>query len=164
MKVLGDLVVIVEALDEVDGFVSVGVVKSGELVAAGDVDLVVYDFQAERLEKAGANALPGEFAFELVNTFDDPNIAHPSADGGAFSIGIEIKSARAHPGSVRVEVGDRGSENIDSEGAGFVAPLDFSGDDNGRRFWNLVRVGVAQLGKAAANPAVGDIEVDGLGL
>ena len=41
VEVLGDLMVVVEALDVVDSFVSIGVVKFGELIAAGDVDLVV---------------------------------------------------------------------------------------------------------------------------
>ena len=44
VEVLGDLMVIVEALDVIDSFVSIGVVKFGELITAGDMDFVLYDF------------------------------------------------------------------------------------------------------------------------
>ena len=96
VEVLGDLVVVVEALDVIDGFVAVEVVEFGELVAAGHVDFVVDNFEAEGLEEAGADALPGELAFELVDPFDDPDVAHPGADGGALAIGVEVEAAGAH--------------------------------------------------------------------
>jgi len=97
VEVLGDLMVVVEALDVVDRFVAVVVVELCELVAAGDEDFVVDDFEAERLEETGANALPGEGAFKLVDAFDDPDVAHPGADGGALAIGVEVEAAGAHP-------------------------------------------------------------------
>ena len=43
VEVLGDLMVIVEALDVIDSFVSIGVVKFCELITAGDMDFVLYD-------------------------------------------------------------------------------------------------------------------------
>ena len=51
VEVHGDLMVIVEALDVIDSFVSIGVVKFCELITAGDMDFVLYDFKAERLEE-----------------------------------------------------------------------------------------------------------------
>ena len=134
VEVLGDLVVVVEALDDVDGFVAVGIVQSGQLIATGDVNFVVHDLEAERLEEARANAFPGELSFELVDAFDNPNVAHPGADGSAFSVGVEIKSTRTHPGAVRVDVAIGHGENIDGEGAGFVATFDFGGDGDGGFF------------------------------
>ena len=97
VEVLGDLMVVVEALDVVDSFVSIGIVKFGKLITAGDVDFVIYDLKAERLKEAGANALPGEFSFELIDAFDDPDVAHPGADGSAFAIGVKVEAAGAHP-------------------------------------------------------------------
>ena len=131
VEVLGNLVVVVEALDGVDHLVAINIVKSGELIAAGDVDFVVHDLEAKWLEKPRANAFPGESAFELIDTFDDPDVSHPGADSGAFSIGVEIKSTRAHPGAVGVDVAIGNGEDIDGEGAGFVATFDFGGDGNG---------------------------------
>ena len=131
MEVLGDLVVVVEALDDIDHIVVIDIVKSGELIAASDVDFFVYDLETKWLEEPRANAFPRESAFELVDTFDDPDVSHPGADSCAFSIGIEIKSTRAHPGAVGVDVSIGNGEDIDSEGAGFVATFDFGGDGNG---------------------------------
>ena len=54
VEVLGDLMVVIKTLNKVDGFVAISVVKLGELVTAGDVDFVIYDLEAERLEEAGA--------------------------------------------------------------------------------------------------------------
>ena len=131
VEVLGDLVVVVEALDVVDGFVAILVVEFGELVSAGDMDFVIDDLEAEGLEEAGADALPCEGAFELVDTFDDPDVAHPGADGGALAVGIEVEAACAHPGVVGIfaEVGD--GESVDGEGAGLVTALDLGGDGDG---------------------------------
>ena len=139
VEVLGDLVVVVEAFDVVDRFVAVGVVELGELVAAGDEDFVIHDLESKRLEETGADAFPGEGAFELIDAFDDPDVAHPSANGGAFAIGIEVKSAGAHPRLVRVEVGDGDGESVDCEGAGLIAALNFRGDDGRERFWRGFR-------------------------
>ena len=134
VEVLGDLVVVVEALDVINRFVTIQVVKSGQLIAAGDVDLAVYDLETERLEEAGADAFPLQGAFELVDAFHDPNITHPCADCGTFAIGIEIKTAGAHPRLMRVQVLDRNGEGIHHESAGFVSALDFGSDDSGRGF------------------------------
>ena len=134
VEVFGDLVVVVEALDVVDGFVAVGVVEFGELVAAGEVDFVIDDLETEGLEEAGADALPGELAFELVDAFDDPDIAHSGADGGALAIRVEVDPTGAHPGVVGIlaEAGD--GEGVDGEGAGGVTGLDLGGDGDGGDF------------------------------
>jgi hypothetical protein len=67
MEVLGDLVVGVEAFDEVGFAVGVEVVEFCELIAAADEDGAVDDFQAERLEEAGGDAAPFEFAERLLS-------------------------------------------------------------------------------------------------
>ena len=46
MKVLGDLMVVVEALDEVDLAVAIEVAQAGELVATGDEQVVAAEFHA----------------------------------------------------------------------------------------------------------------------
>ena len=131
VEVLGDLMVVIKTLNKVDGFVAISVVKLGELVTAGDVDFVIYDLEAERLEEAGADAFPGKSAFELINSFYDPDVSHPGADGSAFAIGVEVEAAGAHPGLVWIKIGARDGESVDGEGARLIASLDL-GSDSGR--------------------------------
>ena len=102
VEVLGDLMVVVQTLDKVDSFVTIGVVKLSELITTGDVDFVIYDLKAKRLEEARADALPGKGAFELIDAFDDPDVAHPGANGSAFAIGVKVEAAGAHPRLVRI--------------------------------------------------------------
>ena len=83
------------------------------------------------MEETGADSLPGKSAFELINSFDDPDVAHPGADGSAFAIGVKVETAGAHPGLVGTKIGDRDRESVDREGAGLVAALDL-GSNGGR--------------------------------
>jgi hypothetical protein len=58
VEVFGHLVVVVEILVEVRFAVTVEVVQDDDLIAAGDVDSVIDDLEAKRLEQAGGDALP----------------------------------------------------------------------------------------------------------
>ena len=75
-----DLHVVVEVLVEVGLAVAVQVVQPGDLVAAEDVDLVVDDLQAQRLEQARGEAPPRELLELVVDAGDDPDVAAPGAD------------------------------------------------------------------------------------
>ena len=52
MEVVSDLMIVVEALKVVDFIVAIQVVQDAELITTGDVDLVVYDLDAQWLEQA----------------------------------------------------------------------------------------------------------------
>ncbi len=58
VEMLGDLMVVVEALDEVDLAVAVEVAQARELVAAGDEEFVAAELHAERLEQSAGDAPP----------------------------------------------------------------------------------------------------------
>ena len=84
LEVEGELVeagrhghVVVERLVEVGLAVAVEVVQPGDPVAAQDVDLVVHDLQAQRLEQPGGEPLPGQLLQLLVDPGDDPDVAAP---------------------------------------------------------------------------------------
>ena len=114
MKVLGDLRVVVEALVVIDLPVAVDVTKTRDLVAAGDVDDIAHDLESEWLKHARRDAAPLQRSAILdafAYAIDRPDVAHPGADGGAFSIGEKIESAEAHPRAVRVIV--RHSDLVD---------------------------------------------------
>ena len=164
VEVFGDLVIVVEALDVVDGFVAVMVVEFGELVTASDVNFIVDDFEPEGLEESGADSFPGKTSFELIDAFHDPDVAHPGADGGAFAIRVEVKAAGAHPRLMRVEVLNRNGKGVDGEGAGFVAPFDFCGNDSGRIFWCVFQVGLGNLRVTHSGFTRYPIDVDGIDL
>ena len=50
MEVLGDLVIVVEILIEIDFAVAIEIMKANNLISAGNVDLTIYNLQAERLK------------------------------------------------------------------------------------------------------------------
>jgi hypothetical protein len=123
MKMFGDLVVVVEALDKVDFAVAIEVAQPGNLVAAGDVDDLIHYFDSERLEQAGGDAFPNELFEVSIDAGDDPHVAVPSANCGTFAVAKEIEAAKAHPvvpGICRV---GRGREFIDGERTFFASEL-----------------------------------------
>ncbi len=61
VEVFSYLVVVVEAFDEVDFFVSVEVMKFCDLVSACDVDFVFDDFESEWLEESCGDTFPFKF-------------------------------------------------------------------------------------------------------
>ena len=58
VKMLGDLVIAVEALDEVGFAIAIQIPQDGDLIATGDIDLVVDDLEAERLKEAAGDSSP----------------------------------------------------------------------------------------------------------
>ena len=115
MKVLGDLVVVVEAFDKVDFFVAIQVAQPGNLVAAGDVDELIHYFDSEGLEQAGGDAFPNELFEVSVDAGDDPHVAVPGANCGTFAVAKEIEAAKAQPGVPGICRVGRGREFIDGE-------------------------------------------------
>src|SRR5260221_10846083 len=104
---LRDLVIVVEALIEVDLAVAVEIVKACDLIAAAHEDLfaaifVGHDLQAQWLKETGRDALPGDFVERLPKPVEQPDVAVPSADGRALAILEEVESTEAHPGFPRV--------------------------------------------------------------
>ena len=122
VEVLGDLVIVVEGFHVVDFLVAIQVVEAGDLVAAGDVDGVVDDLEAERLEESGADAAPFEFLEVAGDSIDQPNIAQPGADGGAVRIVLEeVESAETHPGIPGIIAFVRDGESVVGEGILVIA-------------------------------------------
>ena len=98
VKMLGNLVVIVETFDPVGFEIPVQIMKAGDLVAAGHVDDAVYDFQAQRLEKPGADSSPLQFLKVSGNPVHKPDVPHPGADGRPVGVLWEkVKPTEPHP-------------------------------------------------------------------
>ena len=97
VEMVGDLVVVVEILDEISFPVAVAVAQSGDLVAAPDIDDLVHNLQPQGLKQSRGNALPRHFFQCPVDSFHQPHIAVPSANGGRVSVLEKIKTAQAHP-------------------------------------------------------------------
>ena len=58
MKMLRNLMVVVEVANVIDFAIGIEIVQFGDLIAAADEDGVIYDFDAERLKQSGRDALP----------------------------------------------------------------------------------------------------------
>src|SRR6476661_1717708 len=106
MEARRDLHVFVEALVPIRLLVTVQVVQASNLIASEDVDRVIYDLQAERLEDPGRVTLPLEIIQLGVDPADNPNVAAPGAHRRGFAILEEVHSADPHPGFIRVVEGD----------------------------------------------------------
>ena len=131
MKMLGYLVVIIETFDPVGFEIPVQIMKAGDLVATGHVDDAVYDFQAQGLEKPGADSSPGQFLGNLLKPpSTNQSVPHPSADGRP--VGIVRK--KSNPPSLIQEfkeflflVGD--GQGVDGKGVFLVPLFPFRGHD-----------------------------------
>jgi hypothetical protein len=86
MEVFSDLMVAVDVFIVVDFAIGIEVVEADDLVTAGDVDLVVEDFEAERLEESGGDSAPGELVVGIVDSADDPDVAIPGAEGEGVAV------------------------------------------------------------------------------
>ncbi len=116
VEVLGDLRVVVEALDEVRFAIRVQIDELGELIAAKHEELSIAKLHAQRLKQSAGDASPrqcgGRFCHQAIHT---PHIAIPHRDDGCFAIRREIEAAGAHPALKwifnwqRKVIGDEGS-------------------------------------------------------
>ena len=171
MEMLGDLMVVVEAFDEIGFPVAVQVAQACELIPAGDEQVIATEFHAEGLEQAAGDPAPGQGGRSLFHeAVHPPDIAVPHRDHGGLAVGGEIKAARAHPGVpwivrgqrklVRDERapflaghGGRGDRLLPARGAAFrqrreVERREFRFRHRGERFGSGPRDGEARLGSA----------------
>src|SRR5262249_17864488 len=138
--------VVIEALVAVGLAVAVVVAQARDAVAPVHVDDAADDGEAERVEQARREALPGHARERIVEAADDPDVAVPGGDRGA-AVAEEVERADAH---ARTEaVVERDPDRVDGPGVVVGAPLAL-GDDRfapatGRRLAQLVEV----LGRAA---------------
>ena len=96
VETFGRSVTIAEVL-VVTGFaVVVQIVVARELVAAGSVNDIVHNFQAERLIHSGSKAAPFEILQPVVDARNNPDVAVPGAERRAFAVGEEIQPAKTH--------------------------------------------------------------------
>ena len=127
VEVLGDLGVVVEALDEVGLAVSVEILQAGDLVAAGDEQFIAAELHAEGLEQAAGDAPPGELGRSLVHgTLHAPDIAVPHRDDCSLAIGREIEATRAQPALPGIV--ERQGEVVGDERSAFIACHGGGGD------------------------------------
>ena len=105
VEVLGHLVIVVEALVEVDLTVAIEVVEHGKLVAACDMDPAIDMPDAQGLEHSRGDAPPLELGLILPR---DPDIPIPGAKRDP-SVGQEIKAGEAclRQPRVRLRRGER---------------------------------------------------------
>ena len=130
VKMLGDLVVVVETFDPVGFEIPVQIMKAGDLVPAGHVDDAVYDFQAQGLEKPGADSSPFQFLEIAGNSIHQPNASHPSANGRPVGVvRKEVKPTEPHPGIPRVLLLVRYGQDADGKGVVLVPLFSFRGND-----------------------------------
>ena len=148
VEVLGDLVVAVEAFEEVDLAVAVEVAQAHELIAAGDEKFVAAEFHAERLKESAGDAFPtqrgGRGGQETVHA---PHVAVPGGDDGGLAVGREIEAAGTHPALPRVFNGQR-------KGVGDECAVRIAGHGGGGDF----------LGPARRAAVSERVEVEGRGL
>ena len=95
MEVLGDEDVVVEALVPIGLAVVILVVQTGELVAAVNVDDVIDDFQPESFEQPGSETSPLDLFPVAFQSFNDPDVTVPCADGCGVAVGEEIETSGA---------------------------------------------------------------------
>src|SRR5438034_2336185 len=80
LKIEGELVktrrghhVVIEILIEIRLAITIEIVQARNLIAAKDIDLVVNDFQPQRLEKSRGVAFPDEVIKLVVDAGNDPD-------------------------------------------------------------------------------------------
>ena len=118
VEMLGHLRIVVERPVVVGLAVIVGVDQLRDLVAAGDEDFALDDFQAKRLKHAGGDARPRELLRLAVDAVNEPDIAHPRADCRAIAALEKVEPAQAHPRAIRVFV--RRGDDLGHERARFA--------------------------------------------
>ncbi len=92
VEVFGDLMIVVEAVDEVGLPVSVEIDEPGKLVAAEHEQLAAAELHPERLEKAARDAPPRQRRGGRVHhAIDAPDIAVPHRDNAALPSGVKSK-------------------------------------------------------------------------
>src|SRR5580765_1653080 len=96
MKMLGDLVIVVKVFVKIDLAVAVQIMQPTNLIPAGNIDLVVDNFQAERLKQSASNAPPFELLQISLDAADEPDIPVPSANRCAPAILEKIETAGSH--------------------------------------------------------------------
>ena len=76
--------------------IAVQVMQANQLVTAGHEDLSIDQLDAERLEKAGCDAIPLriERVF-VIESLNSPDIAIPSAKVGGFPVWGKVDSRRS---------------------------------------------------------------------
>ena len=98
VEVLGDLMVVVEVLDEVRLAIAIQVAEPHELVAASDEQFVATKLHAERLKESARDTPPaqrgGRSRHDAIHT---PDVAVPSGYDGDLAVRREIKAAGPHP-------------------------------------------------------------------
>ena len=98
VEVLGDLVVVVEIADEIYLSVSVEILESRDLIAAGDEEILASIFDSQWLKQTTHNSSPPQGRRGRIHqAFHPPDIPIPSAHHGSTAVGREIKAPRAHP-------------------------------------------------------------------
>src|SRR3954464_2535071 len=98
VKVLGDLVVVVEVLDKVKLAIAVQVAQAHQLITAGDKQFVAAELHSERLEKSTRKTPPPQRRRRGSHyAVHSPEVAVPCGDDGGFAIGREIKATWSHP-------------------------------------------------------------------
>ena len=103
MEVLGDLVVVVEIADEIHLSVSVEILESRDLIAAGDEEILAPIFDSQWLKQTTHNPFPPQGRRGRIRqAFHPPDIAIPSPHHGGTAVGRKIKAPRAHPTLPRV--------------------------------------------------------------
>ena len=87
VEMLGDLVVVVEVLDEVDFAVPIEIAEPRNLVATSYVNRLIHNFYAERLKKSGGESFPDQMAQRVVDARNDPHVPTPRRDRCAMAVG-----------------------------------------------------------------------------
>jgi len=118
MVVLGDRAVGVEAFVEVGFAIAIEVLQPHQAVAAGDIDGVIDDAQAQRLEQTGGEALPGDLLEAWGDAADDPDVAIHGRYGSSAVL-EEVMAGQAHVGLGGIDVGD--GDGVDDVGTGLLA-------------------------------------------
>ncbi len=124
MKMLGDLVVVVEAFVVVGLAVVIGIVQDHQLIAATYEDLAIDDLDAQRLKQTRGDSTPGELRFlfaaasgfggpQLCQPADQPHIAVPCADECRIAVAMKIDARKSHLCEPRIV--DWVGEHIDGE-------------------------------------------------
>src|SRR5579883_219811 len=91
MEVLSHLMIVVEALVEVDFAIAIQVVEFHNLIATADKHCAVTELQPKRLEQPRGNPLPCETRFRFVEPAHEPDVAVPRTDRHPFAVRVEVE-------------------------------------------------------------------------
>ena len=142
MKVLGDLMIAVEAFVEVGFLVAIEIAQHHELIAARQVNRVIDPLEAERLKQARGDAFPlqrrGFLALlrgiiEPFKARDNPDVAIPSTSGQAIAAGKKIEPRESQLAEPRI--GDGIGEHVRHERFVLIADRGLGFEDLGPTFW-----------------------------